>query len=248
MGERPTTSIGLITTGTVLAVGVSAAYIAIAVWLQGNVHLKPDPLFMFLAAAGAIASLIAYAFTMVFGLAYLNQKTEAGRTRELNLVIISLFFQAFSAAIFGVVAIITFLSVGNDRGTETTLTSHNRAKTSDEVFADSRNLQDKALDLLEKGNVREAAEISWGATKRATDALVLAKTGIEPTTRSQTSDKLEALSRQDPRVIPLVGRYYSRLSQLHYACFYDGVCKPEDKRRILETSNYIRDAESLSRD
>ena len=64
MGERPTTSIGLITTGTVLAVGVSAAYIAIAVGLQGNVHLKPDPLFMFLAAAGAIASLIAYAFTL----------------------------------------------------------------------------------------------------------------------------------------------------------------------------------------
>ena len=115
MGERPTTSIGLITTGTVLAVGVSAAYIAIAVGLQGNVHLKPDPLFMFLAAAGAIASLIAYAFTMVFGLAYLNQKTEAGRTRELNLVIISLFFQAFSAAIFGVVAIITLRPEPIDR-------------------------------------------------------------------------------------------------------------------------------------
>ena len=246
--EQPTVSIGLITTGTILAVGVSAAYIAIATGQHGQPGFKPDPFFTFAAGASAIISVMAYGFTMVFGLASLSPNTETRRTQELKNTMISLYLQAFSATVFALVAIISFMFVGNGKETEVTQLPHDRAKTHDEILADSRNLQDQAIDLLEKGNVREAAEISWGATKRATDALVLARTGNEPTTRSQTSDKLEALSRQDPRVISLIGRYYSRLSQLHYACFHDGVCKPEDNRRILETSDYIRDAERLSED
>ena len=64
---------------------------------------------------------------------------------------------------------LSFMFVGNGKETEVTQLPHDRAKTHDEILADSRNLQDQAIDLLEKGNVREAAEISWGATKRATD-------------------------------------------------------------------------------
>ena len=44
-----------------------------------------------------------------------------------------------------------------------------------EIFADARVLQADALEMLAQGKVRNAAEKAWGATKRATDALVLAQ-------------------------------------------------------------------------
>ena len=61
-----------------------------------------------------------------------------------------------------------------------------------------------------------------------------------------TSDRLDALAWQDSRVKSLVGRYYSRLSQLHGSCFCVGLCNPETERRIRETADYIRDAEQLA--
>ena len=45
-----------------------------------------------------------------------------------------------------------------------------------EIFTDARALQADALEMLALGKVRNAAEKAWGATKRATDALVLAHT------------------------------------------------------------------------
>ena len=49
-----------------------------------------------------------------------------------------------------------------------------------EIFADARDIQADALEMLALGKLRNAAEKVWGATKRATDALVLARTGEEP--------------------------------------------------------------------
>ena len=48
------------------------------------------------------------------------------------------------------------------------------------LFADARSVCDDALEMLDQGKVRNAAEKAWGATKRATDALVLAREGEEP--------------------------------------------------------------------
>ena len=42
-----------------------------------------------------------------------------------------------------------------------------------EIFTDARALQADALEMLAQGKVRNAAEKAWGATKRATDALVI---------------------------------------------------------------------------
>ena len=42
------------------------------------------------------------------------------------------------------------------------------------LFADARTLYDDAIEMLDQGKIRNAAEKAWGATKRATDALVLA--------------------------------------------------------------------------
>ena len=54
------------------------------------------------------------------------------------------------------------------------------------LFADARTLYDDALEMLAQGRLRNAGEKAWCATKRATDALILARTGEEPRTSGQT--------------------------------------------------------------
>ena len=116
-----------------------------------------------------------------------------------------------------------------------------------EIFDDAKAMHREALERLAVGDIRDAAEKAWCATKRATDALILARTGEEPGTTAITSDELDALARYDSRAKPLVGRYWSRIGQLHGQCFYDGRCgSPDTERRIRETSLYIEDAEMLA--
>ena len=77
--------------------------------------------------------------------------------------------------------------------------------------------------------------------------LILARTGDEPSTTTVASDGLDALARQDGRCETLKARYYSRIYHLHAQCFYNGRCgSPEIQRRIIETADYISDAEALA--
>ena len=46
-----------------------------------------------------------------------------------------------------------------------------------ELLADAREVHSQALERLAAGDIRDAAEKAWCATQRATDALVLARTG-----------------------------------------------------------------------
>jgi len=48
-----------------------------------------------------------------------------------------------------------------------------------EIFDDAYSLYGEAMDELERGNIRESAEKAWGATLRATKALILARMGKE---------------------------------------------------------------------
>lgn len=112
----------------------------------------------------------------------------------------------------------------------------------DELFADARQMYEQAIERLEQGDVRDSAEKAWCATKRATDGLILALTGEEPVTTAATSDGLDDLARETPQTRSLQGRYYSRLGQLHGACFYDRRCNQETERRIRETLAYVNDA------
>ncbi len=116
------------------------------------------------------------------------------------------------------------------------------------IFADARSVQADALRLLEASDIRDAAEKAWCATKRATDALILARAGIEPQISSETTRGLGALAAEDQTVRPLRRRYFSRQSELHGACFYLGACEPieEVERRIRQTADYINDAERLA--
>ena len=116
------------------------------------------------------------------------------------------------------------------------------------IFSDARSVHADALCMLEAGDVRDAAEKAWCATKRATDALLLAQTGIEPQISSETSRGLATLATQDQAFRRLRRRYHSRQSTLHGDCFYLGICEPFDdvERRIRQTADYITDAERLS--
>ena len=116
------------------------------------------------------------------------------------------------------------------------------------IFSDARSVQADALRLLEAGDIRDAAEKAWCATKRATDALILARTEEEPQISSDTSRGIAALATQDQAFRRLRRRYHSRQSTLHGDCFYLGICEPFDdvERRIRQTADYITDAERLS--
>lgn len=116
------------------------------------------------------------------------------------------------------------------------------------IFADARSLHSDARRLLEAGDIRDAAEKAWCATKGATDALILARTGEAPQFSSDTSRGLLKLAEADSAVNPLIGRYYSRQGHLHGECFYHGVCEPADEveRRIRQTADYISDAARLA--
>lgn len=115
-----------------------------------------------------------------------------------------------------------------------------------ELFGDARQVHSQAIGRLDAGDVRDAAEKAWCATKRATDALILALTGEEPVTTARTTDELDALADRSPAARTLLGRYFSRLGQLHGACFYDARCNPQTERRIRETAAYIDEAQDLA--
>lgn len=117
------------------------------------------------------------------------------------------------------------------------------------IFRDAEALLMEGLRELEAGNLRQAAEKTWGATMRATAALIIARTGEEPERSDQVSRALRQLALKDSRVDrSLVGRYYTRLNILHGDCFYHGMLEPREDivRRIRETAAYIRDSRKLA--
>ena len=116
------------------------------------------------------------------------------------------------------------------------------------LFADARDLYQDALEMLDQDRLRNAADKSWCATKGATDALILARTGEEPSTSGQTMRMIRQLRRQDPSLEQMRVSYAHRQSLLHAAAFYDGILEPADDiiADVRETIDYIRDAEAMA--
>ncbi len=116
------------------------------------------------------------------------------------------------------------------------------------IFADARDLYADATEILELGKPRIAAEAAWGATKRATDALILARTGREPSGMGQTSGGIRRLARADQGYTLLRLRFQRRVGTLHANCFYTGNCPSPDLLELLirDTNLYIRQAQVLA--
>ena len=117
-----------------------------------------------------------------------------------------------------------------------------------EIFADARFMQASALERLEAGDIRDACDKSWCATKRACDALVLARTGVEPETTPETRREMQRVAGEDSRVNLLMPRYYTRIAHLRDSCFYLGFCDPlyYTERCIRETEGLINEIEALA--
>ena len=116
------------------------------------------------------------------------------------------------------------------------------------IFADAWTVYNSALERLEQGDIRDASEKAWCATKRATDALIVARTGEEPEKAPITSRELRRLALADGRLDNLVSWYCTNRDMLHGDCFYLGLCEPieDTDRRIRETALYIQQTESLA--
>ncbi len=116
------------------------------------------------------------------------------------------------------------------------------------LFADARVLHNAALARLEAGDVRDAAEKAWCATRRATDGLIVARTGEEPAKSPITTREMQRLAADDPGIDRLSDRYHVVRDTLHGDCFYLGLCEPLDRteRRVRDTVDHIGEAESLA--
>jgi uncharacterized protein (UPF0332 family) len=118
------------------------------------------------------------------------------------------------------------------------------------IFGDAESLYTEAIEELKRGKIRDASEKAWGATARATNALILARTGEEVEgTRGLTRKFLEISGEDGELREKLEGRFFSRESVLHGHCFYMGACEPirEIERRIKETKQYIEEARKLAK-
>ena len=117
------------------------------------------------------------------------------------------------------------------------------------IFADARLMYSAALERLDAGDVRDAAEKAWCAAKRATDGLILARTGELPPKSPDTTRALQRMAAAEPSVRNLRDRYFSRQSSLHGNCFYTGWCEPIEDIEVLihDTEQFIEDAETLAR-
>ena len=116
------------------------------------------------------------------------------------------------------------------------------------IFADARQMHASALQRMASGDIRDAADKAWCAAKRATDALILARTGHLSPKSPDTTRSLLRLAQDHPEIRGLLGDYTTRRDVLHSDCFYIGLCEPADaiQRLIQETADFIQHAESLA--
>ena len=117
-----------------------------------------------------------------------------------------------------------------------------------ELFSDAHLLYSDALDMLAQDKLRNAAEKAWGATKRSTDAMVLARTGQEPQSAGQARRALLGMRNDGSAFVAFHGEYSIRSELLHVNCFYDGNCEPEAEMATLirSTGTYIQQARDLA--
>lgn len=116
------------------------------------------------------------------------------------------------------------------------------------IMADAWALCRDALEMQDQGCLRNSAEKAWGATNRATVAMILERTCREPRSSGITHRTIRGMLDESPALRDLATRYSQRMQDLRGTCFYDGICEPEEPiiRDIHETAVYIRDAETLA--
>ena len=115
------------------------------------------------------------------------------------------------------------------------------------LFADARIMYAAALARLDAGDIRDAAEKAWCATKRAADGLIVARGGDEPDRAPDTTRGLRYLGAEED-IRQSMSHYYAAREALHGCCFYRASCELiEDTERLIhETLDYIDEIERIA--
>jgi len=116
-----------------------------------------------------------------------------------------------------------------------------------ELVAKAWEIYEKALELLETGNIRDAAEKSWLAVETMRKTIMVAsKIPYEKTERVNLalnvfSKILEILDHED-----LLSEYYALNATLHGMAFYEGVLNEDTTRKFIrKAEEWLRKAEAI---
>ena len=119
---------------------------------------------------------------------------------------------------------------------------------SKEMLAEAWAFYDEAIKLLEQGDLRNAAGKAWEASEKATNALILERTGRAPQDHRETSKEMAYLWLEGGDFKAFESRFIGQIHDLYGDCYIENHCEPEDYHEdmIRETADYIREAERLA--
>ena len=116
-----------------------------------------------------------------------------------------------------------------------------------ELVAKAWEIYGKALELLETGDIRDAAEKSWLAVETMIKAIMVSanipyeKAKKVNLSLNVFSKILEILDREE-----LLSEYYALNATLHGMAFYEGVLNEDTTRRFIKRAEeWLRKAEAL---
>ena len=118
-----------------------------------------------------------------------------------------------------------------------------------ELFQTAHHHHAQALDLLEQGQLREAAAQAWDAALTATNALILSRTGQAPEDLRETDGQIRQFALDNPALRPLLTHYRFLQDFLHsqigmYDCF--SVLAGGITVDIRDAGNYLREVAELA--
>ncbi len=122
----------------------------------------------------------------------------------------------------------------------------------DAFNAEALERLDDAVKHWDRRELSRAAEKAWAAILQATNALVLARTGVETKldihNDRETGPRLDSLQPRTPELDKLIGKYTEQWVYLFGLVLCDGNVDPIDTtiEDIQSVADYIRDAERLA--
>ena len=120
------------------------------------------------------------------------------------------------------------------------------------LHAEALSRVDEAAKHWDRRELTRAAEKAWAATLQATNALILAHTGVETKLNvendSEITSRLLRLRPQNPGFKDLEGRFATQSEFLFHLVLCNGNLDPlEDTiADIRDTADFIRDCERLA--
>ena len=123
------------------------------------------------------------------------------------------------------------------------------AITANALFQTAHHHHAQALELLDQGELRQAAALAWDATLAATNALLLARSGQAPADLRETDGQMQQFALDNPALRPLL-THYRQLQDflLHHTGMYDcfSVLAGGLAVDIRDAGNYLREVEKLA--